>query len=158
MTNEQAKADLAAIMDGVQEQMRAIARIQQQRAELTASATARGKKVTVTVNADNAVIDVKFSADIDELSYSEIAKAVVEATRRACEQVAEKTTDLMSPLDIQRSRMPRLSDLVEGLADIEIPGTVPAPMARQVSDGSSRPPHAEDNHAGRGGSVTDSSW
>lgn len=162
MTNEQAKADLAAIMDGVQEQMRAIARIQQQRAELTASATARGKKVTVTVNADNTVIDVKFAADIDELSYPEIAKAVVAATQRACKQIAEKTTDLMSPLDIQRSRMPRLSDLVEDLADIEIPGVVTAstarPPARRISDGSSPPPHMEDDNAGRGGSVTDSSW
>ncbi|MEU1523123.1 YbaB/EbfC family nucleoid-associated protein [Nocardia rhamnosiphila] len=166
MTNEQAKAELAAIMDGVQEQMRTIARIQQQRAELTASATARGKKVTVTVNADNTVIDVKFSADIDELSYSEIAKAVVEATQRAVRQVSEKTTDLMSPLEIQRSRMPKLSDLVEGLADIEIPDPVaasterPATAARrQVFDGSGPPPgRNEPDDTRRGRSVTDSSW
>ncbi|MEV3963153.1 YbaB/EbfC family nucleoid-associated protein [Nocardia sp. NPDC050193] len=166
MTNEQAKAELAAIMDGVQEQMRTIARIQQQRAELTASATSRGKKVTVTVNADNTVIDVKFSADIDELSYSEIAKAVVEATQRAVRQIADKTTDLMSPLDIQRSRMPKLSDLVEGLAGIEIPDPVaasterPAAAARrQVFDGSGPPPGGgEPDGTRRGKSVTDSSW
>ncbi|GGL23647.1 YbaB/EbfC family nucleoid-associated protein [Nocardia jinanensis] len=165
MTNEQAKAELASIMDGVQEQMRTIARIQQQRAELTARATARGKKVTVTVNADNTVIDVKFADDIDELSYQEIAKAVVEATQRACERIAEKTTDLMSPLDIQRSRMPKLSDLVEGLADLEVPGRVAASTARPtaaahrtVADGSGRPPGDAETGRGRGGAATDSSW
>lgn len=165
MTNEQAKAELASIMDGVQEQMRTIARIQQQRAELTARATARGKKVTVTVNADNIVVDVKFADNIDELSYTEIAKAVVEATQRACQRIAEKTTDLMSPLDIQRSRMPKLSDLVEGLADIEVPGRVaasttrPAAARRTVSDGSASPPaDGADSGRGRGGSATDSSW
>ncbi|MGK8511909.1 hypothetical protein ACRS5S_29100 [Nocardia asiatica] len=56
MTNEQAKADLADILDGVQEQMRIIARLQQERAELTGRATVRGKRVTVVVNADNAVM------------------------------------------------------------------------------------------------------
>ncbi|MEU4312607.1 YbaB/EbfC family nucleoid-associated protein [Nocardia sp. NPDC024068] len=162
MTNEQAKADLAAIMDGVQEQMRTIARIQQQRAELTASATARGKKVTVTVNADNTVIDVKFGDDIDELSYSEIAKAVIEAAQRACKEVADKTTDLMAPLDTQRTRMPKLTDLVAGLTDIEIPGVVPAATGRpdtlgrqNFPDGSGAPASSD---KGRGGSVTDSSW
>lgn len=162
MTNEQAKADLAAIMDGVREEMRTIARIQRQRAELTASATARGKKVAVTVNADNTVIDVKFADDIDELSYSEIAKAVIEASQRACKEVAEKTTDLMAPLDTQRTRMPKLTDLVAGLADIEIPGVVPASTARPAAagrhdfpDGSAAFPR---DGEGRGGSVTDSSW
>lgn len=166
MTNEQAKAELAAIMDGVQEQMRTIARIQQQRAELTASATTRGKKVTVTVNADNTLIDVKFSADIDELSYSEIAKAVVEAAQRAVREISQQTTDLMSPLEIQRSRMPKLSDLVEGLAGIEIPDPVaasterPAAAARRkVFDGSGPPPGGDEpDDTRRGKSVTDSSW
>ncbi|WP_280422185.1 YbaB/EbfC family nucleoid-associated protein, partial [Nocardia carnea] len=125
MTNEQAKADFAAIMGGVREQMRTIARIQQQRAELTATGAARGKKVRVTVNADNTVIDVKFADDIDELSYSEIAKAIVEATQGACKEIAEKTTDLMAPLETQKARMPKLSDLVEGIEEMEIPGVVP---------------------------------
>ncbi|MGW5385209.1 YbaB/EbfC family nucleoid-associated protein [Nocardia sp. NPDC003963] len=164
MTNEQAKADLAAIVGGVQEQMRTIARIQQQRAELTATGTARGKKVRVTVNADNVVIDVKFADDIDELDYPEISKAVVEATQQACKSISEKTTDLMAPLDMQRNRMPKLSDLVEGMESVDIPGTVsastarpPAAVRRQVSDGSAPPPAGADS-GGRSGSVTHSSW
>lgn len=165
MTNERAKADLAAILDGVQEQMRTIAELQQRRAELTATATARGKKVKVTVNADNKVIDVKFSSDIDELTYSEIAKAVIEAAQRACTEVARETAGLMAPLDSQRARMPKLSDLVEDLAGIEIPGPVEAPLTRPnnldtqtISDGSAAPDTAGPESRGRGGSVTDSSW
>ncbi|WP_280406744.1 YbaB/EbfC family nucleoid-associated protein [Nocardia carnea] len=146
MTNEQAKADFAAIMGGVREQMRTIARIQQQRAEITATGTARGKKIRVTVNADNAVIDVKFADDIDELSYSEIAKAIVEAAQSACKEIAEKTSDLMAPLEMQKARMPKLSELVEGMEEMEIPGVVPASTARptaverrDISDGRPRP-------------------
>uniref|UniRef100_UPI002457DA43 YbaB/EbfC family nucleoid-associated protein n=1 Tax=Nocardia carnea TaxID=37328 RepID=UPI002457DA43 len=133
MTNEQAKADFAAIMGGVREQMRTIARIQQQRAEITATGTARGKKIRVTVNADNAVIDVKFADDIDELSYSEIAKAIVEAAQSACKEIAEKTSDLMAPLEMQKARMPKLSELVEGMEEMEIPGVVPASTARPTA-------------------------
>lgn len=164
MTNEQAKADFAAIMGGVREQMRTLARIQQQRAELTATGTARGKKVRVTVNADNVVVDVKFADDIDELSYSDLAKAIIEATQRACKQVAEKTTDLMAPLETQKARLPKLSDLVEGMEEMEIPGVIPASTTRpdnahirDVPDGSGLPLAGADG-SGRGGSVTDSSW
>lgn len=164
MTNEQAKADFAAIMGGVREQMRTIARIQQQRAELTATGNARGKKVRVTVNADNTVIDVKFADDIDELSYSEIAKAIVEATQGACKQIAEKTTDLMAPLETQKARMPKLSDLVEGIEETEIPGVVsastvrPTPAERRGGPDGSGLPFAGEDGSGRGRSVTDSSW
>ncbi|NKY37145.1 YbaB/EbfC family nucleoid-associated protein [Nocardia speluncae] len=165
MTNERAKADLAAILDGVQEQMRTIAGLQQRRAELTATATARGKKVKVTVNADNKVIDVKFSSDIDELTYSEIAKAVIEAAQRACVEVARETAGLMAPLENQRARLPKLSDLVEDLAGVEIPGSVEAPVTRpnsldaqMISDGSAAPDNTAGDSRGRGGSVTDSSW
>lgn len=164
MTNEQAKLDFAAIMDGVQEQMRTIAQVQQRRSELIATATARGKKVSVTVNADNKVVDVKFGGDIEELTYPEIAKAVVDAAQRACTEVADKTTHLMAPLQEQQAALPKLSDLVEGMDEIDIPGSVQAPTARPgrgahtISDGSSVPDTGNAERTGRGGSVTDTSW
>lgn len=164
MTNEQAKAEFAAIMGGVREQIRTIARIQQHRAELTATGTARGKKVRVTVNADNAVTEVKFADDVDELSYSDLAKAIVEATQRACKEITSKTTDLMAPLETQKARLPKLSELVEGLEELEIPGPVSAFAGRSSE---TEHPHAADGSglsftgadgSGRGGSVTDSGW
>lgn len=164
MTNEQAKADFAVIMDGVQQQMRTIAEIQQRRSELIATATARGKKVSVTVNADNKVVDVKFGPDVEELSYAEIAKAVVDAAQRAGTEVAEKTARLMAPLQEQQAALPKLSDLLEGMEGLDVPGTVTAPTTRPgrgaqgFSDGSYVPGPEADDRSGRGGSVTDSSW
>ncbi|GGK57592.1 YbaB/EbfC family nucleoid-associated protein [Nocardia camponoti] len=151
MTNDQAKADLADIIDGVQEQLRAVARIQQARSEITASATVR-RRVTVTVNADNQVIDTKFSTDIDDLEYAEIAKAVTEAARQASAEVARKMGELMTPFQTQRARMPKLSDLIDGMPDLSIPPTVAAPLtppARRTDDEPAREYR---------GAATDSSW
>ncbi|MGQ4618079.1 YbaB/EbfC family nucleoid-associated protein [Nocardia sp. R7R-8] len=166
MTNEQAKADLADILDGVQEQMRIIARLQQERAELTGRATVRGKRVTVVVNADNTVIDTQFGTDIEDLSHAEIAKAVTEAAQQASAEVARKTRELMAPLETHRARMPKLSDLVEGMPEVRAPEPIPAPTAapnarerREFSDGSGmRFTDTETVERHRGGSVTDSSW
>ncbi|MFD4354893.1 YbaB/EbfC family nucleoid-associated protein [Nocardia sp. NPDC058519] len=154
MSNEQAKADLADIIDGVQEQMRAVARIQQARAEITASATVR-RRVTVTVNADNKIIETKFGADIEDLGYAEIAKAVTEAAQQASGEVARKVAELMTPFQEQRARMPKISDLVEGMPDFRIPGTVEASMAppEQRRDNREDPTRRE-----RGSAATDSSW
>lgn len=157
MTNEQAKADLASIIDGVQEQMRTIARVQQERAELTGTGTARGKRVTVTVNADNAVIETKFSGDIADLDYAEIANAVTEAAQRACAEVAARTGELMRPVQDQQARLPKLADLIENMPDMSVPGTVAAstvPPRRRTAG----PAFADADRPERGGSVTDQSW
>ncbi|UGT59994.1 YbaB/EbfC family nucleoid-associated protein [Nocardia asteroides] len=165
MTNEQAKADLASIVDEVQQQMRTIARVQQARAELTGTGTARGKRVTVTVNADNAVIETKFSADIAELEYAEIAKAVTEASQRACAEVAARTGELMQPVREQQARLPKLADLIEDMPNMQVPESVAAstapPRAPERRDAGTRVPgpvFAEPDRGERAGSVTDQSW
>ncbi|KAF0848240.1 YbaB/EbfC family nucleoid-associated protein [Nocardia caishijiensis] len=166
MVNEQARADMADILEGVQEQMRTIARLQQERATLTATATVR-RHVTVTVNADNVVIETKFGPDVEDLSYAEIAKAVTEAAKQASADMARQTSQLLEPLNTQRARMPKLSDLVEGMPEITVPEQVKAPTTApnsptRVADadkpmefsGTVDPGPGRD----RGGSVTDSSW
>ncbi|MEU0503989.1 YbaB/EbfC family nucleoid-associated protein [Nocardia sp. NPDC005998] len=139
MTNEFAKAEMAAVLDEVQQQFRAIAKVQQQRAELTASATVR-KRITVTVNADGTIIETKFASDIDELSYSEIAKAVTEAAQQATAEVMRKAQELMTPLHDRRARLPKLSDLIEGMPDL----SAEMPKAPTVS---LAPPNAEERRA-----------
>ncbi|MFI5717515.1 YbaB/EbfC family nucleoid-associated protein [Nocardia sp. NPDC051750] len=171
MPNEQAKSEFAELLEGAQAQVRNISRIQQERAELTAAAQARGKKVTVTVNADNKVIDVKFADDIGKLSYFEIARAVVEAAQKASADVARKTAELMTPIQEQQARMPKLIDMLGELSidasglriseSIEAP--VDSPKARQrrrFSDGSLAAPEAAAEESGRTprGSIADSSW
>ncbi|MGI5219434.1 YbaB/EbfC family nucleoid-associated protein [Nocardia sp. CA-290969] len=169
MPNEQVKSQLAAALDGAQEQIRALTRIQQERAVLTARAQARGKKVTVTVNADNVVVDVEFAGDIADLGYSEIARAVVEAARKASAEISRKSAELMTPFEAQRAGMPKLTDLLAQLSidapGLEIPEGVAAPLEsprvrrrRQFSDGSAAPGSAEDSRRGRRGSITETGW
>ncbi|MFE1593228.1 YbaB/EbfC family nucleoid-associated protein [Nocardia sp. NPDC058705] len=172
MSNEQARADMENILDGVQQQLRNIARVQQERAELTATVTVR-KRVTVSVNADGTVIETKFATDIADLSYSEIATAITEAAQKAAAEVAARGQELLEPMRETRARMPKLSDLVEGVPDLT--GAIaPLPVV------STAPPGAEERRfrttaedgtrsmvfddvvpgaaEGQGRGVTDSSW
>ncbi|MFE9326894.1 YbaB/EbfC family nucleoid-associated protein [Nocardia sp. NPDC052278] len=171
MTNEFAKAEMAAVLDEVQQQFRAIAQVQQQRAELTASATVR-KRITVTVNADGTIIETKFGSGIDELSYGEIAKAVTEAAQKATAEVMRKAQELMTPLHDRRARLPKLSDLIEGMPDLssEMPKAPKVSLAppnseerQTVSDNDGAPMEfsnvevvSRQSATDRG--VTDSSW
>ncbi len=159
MTNEQAKAQLADIIEGVQEQMRSIAQVQRDRAEIVASATVR-KRVTVSVNADYKVIETKFSADIDDLTYPEIARAMTEAAQQAAAEVARLTKEMMAPLQDARSRLPKLTDIVAGMPDLLVPEVVEASLAppnsperQEISEGDQLL-----GAPGRSGSATDSSW
>ncbi|WP_194825894.1 YbaB/EbfC family nucleoid-associated protein [Nocardia sp. XZ_19_231] len=158
MTNEQARSDLHTVMDGVQEQLRTIARMQQERAQIVGTATVR-KRVTVTVNADNQVIETKFAADIDDLDYAEIAKAVTEAAQQAAAEVARKTAELTSPLQAQRARMPRLSDMIDGMPELRIPQPVEASLAPpKARERAEQVGGEEPADRGRPNAATDSSW
>ncbi|MFC4377444.1 YbaB/EbfC family nucleoid-associated protein [Nocardia halotolerans] len=158
MTNEHAKAQMADILETVQSQMRAIAQVQQDRAQITASATVR-KRVTVTVNADYKVIETKFTPDIDDLTYTEIAKAVTEAAQNAATEVARKTQELMAPIQSERARLPKITELVDGMDDFAIPEPVEASLAPPNSP--EREPNAPaeaEPDGSRSRTATDSSW
>ncbi|MBF6211559.1 YbaB/EbfC family nucleoid-associated protein [Nocardia puris] len=110
---------MASVIDAFQHQMRAIAQAQRQRVKLTASATSRDKRVTVTVNANGVVIETKFSAGISELSYGEIAATVTRTAQEAAEEVARLSRELAAPLAERRARLPKLSEVIEGMPDFE---------------------------------------
>ncbi len=113
------------MIEGAQDQLRAIARIQTERAQLIGTGTASRRRVTVSVNADGVVIETKFASDADDLDLPEIAKAVTEAAQNAARDLAEKNRALMAPLQGRRARMPRLADLLEGMPDLR--GNMPTP-------------------------------
>ena len=115
MANEHAKAQMADILETVQTQMRAIAQVQQDRAKIIASATVR-KRVT------------KFTPDIDDLTYTEIAKAVTEAAQQASIEVARKTQQLMAPIQRERARLPKINELVDDMDGFAIPQPVEASL------------------------------
>ncbi|MEU0540808.1 YbaB/EbfC family nucleoid-associated protein [Nocardia sp. NPDC005978] len=162
MANEFAKANLSDILEDFAGQMRTITGLQRQRAVLTASATVR-KRVTVTVNADGTVIEVKFSSDIADLDYPEIAAAVAEAAQQAAAEVARKGRELMAPVSQNRNRLPKFSDLVPGMPDLSRELAIPEPPVVSTA-----PPKAPERLAAqaeldadaprRTGGATDSGW
>ncbi|WP_327143720.1 YbaB/EbfC family nucleoid-associated protein [Nocardia sp. NBC_01327] len=161
MSNEFAKANLADILEGFADQMQTITKLQRERAALTASATVRGKRVTVTVNADGTLIEVKFGSGIEDLEYPEIAKAVVEAAQQASAEVAQRGREVMAPVSKNRDRLPKLTDLIPGMPDLSRELAVPEPPVVSTA-----PPKAPERTAAqqdstasqRTGGATDRGW
>ncbi|WP_405162043.1 YbaB/EbfC family nucleoid-associated protein [Nocardia sp. NBC_01499] len=127
--NEWLRADAAMMIEEMSAQMQGIAKVQRDRARLTASVTACDKRITVTVNADGILIDTQFADDISDLSYSEIAAAMTEAVQGAALKVVEQGHQLMEPLRERKSRLPHVSDLIEGVMDARSMIPVPPPVS-----------------------------
>lgn len=144
MTNERLKADAAMMMDALQEQLKGIAEIQKQRMAMTGTATVCDKRITVTVNATGILIETRFADDIGELTHDEIAAGMTEAVQLAAADVERRGHELMEPLLERKTRLPRLSDLVEGapdlgaLAPLTMPKSATAPAEGGSSPGSHR--------------------
>ncbi|WP_067654969.1 YbaB/EbfC family nucleoid-associated protein [Nocardia harenae] len=167
MPNENAEAMTAGLLADFRSRMAAIAQAQQRRAQLTATATARGKRVSVTVNADGVVIDVTFSAHVDDLRYDEIAKAVVAAGQEAAAEVAREARELAVPLLDERARLPKFSEIVDGMPDFagEIPvapspPTTPPNSADRIAaeQDAAATGYAELEDSRPGGGVSESGW
>lgn len=175
MTNQGNDGDAESIIDAFQDQMRAIAKVQQERVALTASATSRDKTVTVTVNANGVVIETKFFSGIDQLSYERIARTVTETAQQAADEVARKNSELTAPLAENRARLPKLSEVIDGMPDFDTEIPTEPPVSTAPPDAPERTADPEDaademvftdveeyDHNGESGrralGVTDSSW
>ncbi|MEV6771247.1 YbaB/EbfC family nucleoid-associated protein [Nocardia sp. NPDC051030] len=168
MTNEREKSDLHAILDGFADQMRTITKLQRERAALTASASVRSKRVTVTVNADGTLIDIKFGSGIEDLDYPEIAKAVLEAAQQASAEVARRSREVMAPVSQTRNRLPKLADLIPGMPDLSRELAIPEPPVvstappkapeRIAAERAAAQPDPQAEAAQRRGGATDSGW
>ncbi len=113
-----AAGEIARHFEEFREKMREINRLQEQHAKLTASATAERRRVTATVNAHGVLVDVKFSSDIDDLTYSEVAEAITEASRAAVAEVGRKGTALFAPLRTERGDAPNVGDIARTIAEL----------------------------------------
>ncbi|WP_433592833.1 YbaB/EbfC family nucleoid-associated protein [Nocardia sp. CA-145437] len=119
MTNEAAKGQLSDLMELLQGGIASMARAQEERARLTATAHAAERRVTITVNADCIVIKTDFSDDIDDLEYSEIAAAVTAATQEAAAKVQEKAQEILNRAQEDQSRIPTLSEFFPEMPDMK---------------------------------------
>lgn len=150
-------AGMEAILASVQEQMALLAELSEQRAAIAVSSTTADGRVTATVDADGHLVGIDFSAEIDRLSYAEIAAAVVATTKQATAEAVRRGAELAAPLLAGRDRMPTLDELVEGLPDL---GHFPSPVLGRGSGrpGRSGPDFAPHPSKPLGSEVTDRDW
>ncbi|WP_406280607.1 YbaB/EbfC family nucleoid-associated protein [Nocardia sp. NBC_00881] len=123
--------DVASILDEFQKQMRVIAEAQDKRRKLVGTATSRDRMVSVSVNADGVVIETKFSAAIKNVSCERLAKMVTKVAQDAAADVARKNSELAAPIVDRRARLPKLSELIDGVPDFagEMPVEAPVSLA-----------------------------
>lgn len=153
------------LMEDIRATLNTVARLQRERAALVGRATVRRGRVSVAVNADNVLVDLKFGRDVEDLDYPELARAVIEATQAATVEVGRKSRELMQPLQDQRARLPKLSDLVPGMPNLrdQLPVPEPPPLTRpgdrnRSASGEFDDVDMVDRRGPREPGVTDSGW
>lgn len=155
MSNESARARLADLMESVQAGMASIARVQQEQARLTATATGAGRRITATVNAHGVLVELKFTGDIEDLPYADLAREVVAATQAAAIEVQRKTKDLLEDLKQDNARIPRLSEFVPGIPDVHDLLPTPPEVSMAAPDALDRKTDDKDAHLYRVMEFTD---
>lgn len=144
MTNEAAKARLVELVESVQAGMQAIARMQREQVTMTESATDTRRRVTVVVNANGVVVETRLSADVEDLTPEELARAFTEAAQAAALGMARRTREMVASLNKHHQRIPRLSEFIPGIPDVQdlLPtppeASLEAPAARKLR------PYADD--------------
>ncbi|MGO4617841.1 YbaB/EbfC family nucleoid-associated protein [Nocardia sp. 2YAB30] len=108
---------LAKMLEDVQANMKSLQDAYQQRAQLTGTGTAAGKRVTVVVNADGLVVDTTMTDGIEDLTPTELARAVTAAAQQAHAELGRKTEELVAPMRERHAAVPKLSEFLPGLPD-----------------------------------------
>jgi DNA-binding protein YbaB len=117
--NDAARHELVEALALVQEHMADLAVVKRKRAALSASATAAGGTVKVTVNADGVVSNVAVDESyLDSCELADLGNDVTAAAQAAARDVQGQSAELLAPLAERRERFPSLSDVVDGAPDI----------------------------------------
>ncbi|MFI9506331.1 YbaB/EbfC family nucleoid-associated protein [Nocardia sp. NPDC052566] len=121
MADDMTKARFLDAMESLQSSVKSMMDAQRKQAQMTGTATAAGKRVTVVVNARGVVIQTRFSPEVRDLTYEEIAAAVTTAAQDAAAQVERKTREIIASLQESdaRLRLPKFSDIVPGMPEPE---------------------------------------
>src|SRR5262245_26660609 len=109
MSEDRARERLSTMIDGFAEHLERVKHAQEQRAQIVAEAQAANNRVTVKVNADGALVGLRFSDDISDLDYDEIAAAVLTAGREAAATAAERVRKLIAPVQQRPATIPTIA-------------------------------------------------
>ena len=109
--SSQSSMTAASVPESFQQQMKRVAELQQQRTMPAATASARGNKVIATV----------FAEDIEGSGYIAIAAVVTESTQQAAYEITCRADAPVEPLRAARAHGPKLSDVLDGLSEFQMP-------------------------------------
>jgi DNA-binding protein YbaB len=141
--NDAARHELTEALALVQEHVGELAIVERKRAALSATATAAGGTVVVSVNAQGVVSETAVDESyFDEYDVAELGNCITAAAQAAARDVERQTAELLAPLVERRAQFPSLSDVVDGAPDIRnlVPNLHPLDQAPQFAD--------DDDHGG----------
>jgi DNA-binding protein YbaB len=118
MSEDHAAERLSTLIDGFAEHLERIKHAQEQRARIVVEAHAAYNRVTVQVNADGALVGLRFSDDIHELEYDEIATAVLTASREAAATAADRVCKLIAHARQRPAVIPTIAELIEDIPEL----------------------------------------
>jgi len=151
VSNESIRNEFSQVLALVQEQMRDLANVQQQRSTMVARATAADGMVEVTVNAQRTVVrTVVDDSYLDEYELAELGEHVTSAAQAAVRQLDKRSEALLTPMNERRKAVSEISGNViglpgfrEALAEVSAMGdslrTQSKPTENESGDGSSFP-------------------
>jgi len=118
MSDDHAWERLSTMIDGFAEHLERVKQVQEQRAQNIVEAHAAGNRVTVKVNADGALVDLRFSDDINGLDYDEIVAAVLTAAREAAAMAAGRVRKLIAPVQERPAAIPTIAELIDDIPEL----------------------------------------
>jgi DNA-binding protein YbaB len=108
----------STMIDGFTEHLERVQHAQEQRARMVVEAHAAGDRVAVNVNADGALVGLRFSEDIHDLDYDEIAAAVLTAAQEAAAMAADRVHELIAPVRQRPATIPTIAELVDDIPQL----------------------------------------
>lgn len=116
MSNDSIRNEFGQVLALVQEQMRDLSNIQQQRSTLTTTGTAADGTVEVTVNAQRTVVKtVVDESYLDEFEFADLGGHLTSAAQAAVRQMDKRSEALLAPMNARRKAVSEISGNVIGL-------------------------------------------
>ncbi|MEC3919241.1 YbaB/EbfC family nucleoid-associated protein [Nocardia sp. CDC160] len=136
MLDRVSPARLEGYIEAFREGIDVIAQLQKRRAQLVGTAISQDGRISVAVNADRVIIEIKYADDIDDLTYEEISSVTVAVAQQAAAELDRSVNALFKDFRRGHERMPKLSEFIEGMPDVL--DSVPTPPAASIAPPDSR--------------------
>jgi DNA-binding protein YbaB len=148
VSNESIRNEFGQVLALVQEQMRDLSNIQQQRSTMLAKATAADGTVEVSVNAQRTVVKtVVEESYLDDHEFGELGGHITSAAQEAVRQLDKRSEAMLAPMNERRKAVSEISGNViglpgfrEALAEVSAMGdSLQSPPKTRENDGDDAP-------------------